>query len=1092
MLVGTAKAALWLAFSATVSALGQERIISFNSSSGALQIAGGAISKGQILVSGNEYWGVIRAASDLALDFGRVTSTNYTLSNGNKSAAPTAYVYKPVNNLNNTYFSTVGTANFTGPAYSDPSPSDIVIIAGTIGHSTIIDDLIASKAIDVSAVKGKWESFTSQIVENPVPGCSSALVIAGADPRGTIYGIYDISEQIGVSPWYFWADSPVRQNKDIFALPVKKVQGSPTVKYRGFFLNDEQPALTNWVATHWENTLYGAGYGPAFYSLIFELLLRLRANYLWPTLWGSMFEVDDPANQPLADAFEIVLGTSHTEPLMRAQNEFGKFYKDKGPWAYNLNNGTIDDYFRYGIQRAKPYARNSLWTVGMRGTGDTQIEGLGVDHIVTMLETLVKNQRQMMADGLGVEITTVPQTWCLYKEVMTYVFAGLTIPDDVTLLWADDNWGNVRRLPLLNETARAGGAGIYYHFDYVGDPRDYKWINTIQLSKTAEQMHMAASRGADRIWIVNVGDMKALEIPISHFFDLGYDTKKWGVDSAGDWAKAWATREFGPEHAGETAEIMMKYGMYSSRRKFELVEPQTYSVLNYNEADAVLQQWASLRAAAQAIYDKLDAAAQPAFFQTVLHPALAGEIVHKVNVGGAKNSLFAGQKRNSANEMINYVLSISEEDYKLTMRWDDLLDGKWKHFMDQTHLGYDGYWQQPMRNTLPAMTYVQTALVSLAGHVGVGVEGLNATVQGDDKYHSNSGNNLALPPMDPYGPVTRWFDIFSRGTKDCTWTASPEQPWVKLSQSTGVVGPKGSDTRVYVSVDWASAPKAPYSGTININFTTPCQGLDRYGYAAPKVQLPVSIRAVASNFTQGFVESDGHVAISGSHFKAIIPPASASSDNTNVTYHKFVNYGRSGSGVGLWPLNTEKLTVATAPALEYDLYLFTNSTAANVTVYMSPALNYLGDWNPLEYGIALYPKSEAAPTNPTLVRPVGVTVGANMPAGWGYAAADSIWGKTGNYTTSRFAVPQEGAYTLRIWALMPGIVVQKVVVDLGGVRPSFFGPPESFLVGRDIVGKYDQTSFLSEADTITAGDGTRPSKCKRAWLAARASAASRN
>jgi len=401
-----------------------------------------------------------------------------------------------------------------------------------------------------------------------------------------------------------------------------------------------------------------------------------------------MFEVDDPGNQPLADAYEIVLGTSHTEPLMRAQNEFGKFYRSAtSPWAYNLNNKTIDEYFRYGIQRAKPYARNSLWTMGMRGTGDTAIEGLGVDHIVEMLEALVKNQRKFLVEGLEVDdITTVPQTWCLYKEVMSYLFAGMEIPEDITLLWADDNWGNVRRLPLLNETSRSGGAGVYYHFDYVGDPRDYKWINTIQLSKTAEQMHMTLARGADRIWIVNVGDMKALEIPISHYFDLAYDAKKWGVDSTADWAKAYATREFGPTHAAEIGDIMMKYGMYAGRRKFELVEPQTYSVINYNEADAVLQQWANLVADAQAVYDKLDAGAKPEFFQTVLHPAQAGEIVHRVHIGGARNMLYAGQKRNSANRVINDVLAASDEDVKLTLRWDSEVDGKWEHFMDRKFL----------------------------------------------------------------------------------------------------------------------------------------------------------------------------------------------------------------------------------------------------------------------------------------------------------------------------------------------------------------------------------------------------------------------
>lgn len=231
-----------------------------------------------------------------------------------------------------------------------------------------------------------------------------------------------------------------------------------------------------------------AGYNHNFYRLIFELLLRLRANYLWPTVWGSIFYTDDPLNQPLADAFEIVLGSSHTEPMMRAQNEFKTYYT--GPWAYNLNNKTIDAYFRYGAQRARPYTRNSLYTMAMRGTGDNEIEGgLGLTGIIDMLEVLVHRQQEIIVEELDVaNASVVPQMWCLYKEVQTYQEHGLHVPEDITLLWADDNWGNVRRLPLANETARAGGAGVYFHFDYVGDPRDYKWINTVQLQRTTEQV----------------------------------------------------------------------------------------------------------------------------------------------------------------------------------------------------------------------------------------------------------------------------------------------------------------------------------------------------------------------------------------------------------------------------------------------------------------------------------------------------------------------------------------------------------------------------------------------------------------------------
>ncbi len=380
-----------------------------------------------------------------------------------------------------------------------------------------------------------------------------------------------------------------------------------------------------------------------------------------------------------------------------------------------------------------------------------------------------------------------------------------------------------------------------------------------------------------------------------------------------------------------------------------------------------------------------------------------------------------------------------------------------------------------MRNTLPSMIFVQTKYPSVAGHVGIGVEGSNATVQGDDQWHGNSVNRLSTPPLDPYGPSSRYFEIFSRGTKECEWTATPWVPWVKLSQYTGKVGAKGSDTRVFVTIDWPNAPPAPYSGLININVTTPCRGTDRYGFGLPMVQIPVVHRAVASNFTKGFVESDGHVSISASDFQAIIAPAKKSADNANVTYHKLASYGRTGSGMDLYPQNTEKLTVDTAPALEYDLYFFSNHSAANVTLYISPVLNYLGEADPVGYGVALYPKGSTP--EPKLVFPVGPTVGTNMPAGWGHAVADAVWGRNGNYTTSSFKVPQEGAYTLRFWSLNPGIILQKIIVNLGGVRPSYLGPPESFLVGRDTRYAFNQTSFLDEVDTL--GGNKAPVKCRR-------------
>lgn len=319
--------------------------------------------------------------------------------------------------------------------------------------------------------------------------------------------MYSVSEQIGVSPWYWFADSAPQQHSSIYAIDTTVVQGPPSIDYRGFFLNDEAPALTGYIMGKYPPSPYGPGYGAGFYHSVFELLLRLRANYLWPTQWNSMFNVDDPRSQAMADEYGIVMGTSHTEPLMRATKEWNEF--GDGDWQWNTNNQSIRPFFVEGAERAKPY--EVVYTMGMRGSGDTALAP-GIE--TELLESVVAAQTEILSNIWGEDAvqnpSIVPQMWCLYKEVQGYYEAGMRVPDYITLLWAEDNWGNNRRLPIGNETERAGGSGVYYHFDYVGDPRDYKWINTVQLEKTWEQMHLAYERQARRIWVVNVGDLKPL------------------------------------------------------------------------------------------------------------------------------------------------------------------------------------------------------------------------------------------------------------------------------------------------------------------------------------------------------------------------------------------------------------------------------------------------------------------------------------------------------------------------------------------------------------------------------------------------------
>ena len=344
----------------------------------------------------------------------------------------------------------------------------------------------------------------------------NTLVIAGSDKRGSIYGIYDLSQQIGVSPWYWWTDVPIPHRSNLFVGPGVFQQGPPDVKYRGIFLNDEAPDLTGWA-----DEKFG-GYNHAFYTNVFELLLRLRANYLWPAMWNNCFSADDALNPKLADDYGIVMGTSHVEPMMRADKEWNRLGYTAGQWNYEKSPAELRAFWKEGLERNKPY--ENIITIAMRGKIDTP---MSESANIALLERIVADQRALIGDVMQTNVESVPQLWALYKEVQEYYEKGMRVPDDVTLLWCDDNWGDIRRLPTPEERGRAGGAGIYYHVDYVGGPRNYKWLNSTPITKVWEQMNLAYDYGADRIWIVNVGHLHHVTFPTEFFLTLAWSPKSW-------------------------------------------------------------------------------------------------------------------------------------------------------------------------------------------------------------------------------------------------------------------------------------------------------------------------------------------------------------------------------------------------------------------------------------------------------------------------------------------------------------------------------------------------------------------------------------
>ncbi len=921
-----------------------------------------------IQIDTNDFAGVIRAAGDLQQDIAQVTGQ-------------------------------------TPKMFSGKTPTSNLILIGTLGKSEIIDELVRTKKIDVSQIAGKWESFFLQVVPKPFPGVDSALVICGSDKRGTIYGIYDLSEHIGVSPWHYWADVPAKHHEQLFVRPGKFVQGPPSVKYRGIFLNDEAPDLSSWIHEKY-GTVPGlnnvANYNRAFYTNLFEVILRMRGNYLWPAMWNNAFNEDDPEDPRLADEYGVVMGSSHQEPMLRAQKEWDrKLAKEYGSWNYNKTNQqpVLQQFWREGVRRNKNY--ESIITLGLRAENDAGTP-IGKD----LTEQIVNVQRQILAEEINPDLTKVPQMWCLYKEVQGFYNDGLRVPDDVTLLWAEDNWGNVRRLPTADERRRGGGAGVYYHFDYHGGPRNYQWINTSPIPKVWDQLSLAKQYGADRIWIVNVGHFKGYEFPMEFFLHLAWDTDKWTSENLDEYTRLWAQREFGAEHADEIAKIISTYTKFNGRRKPELLDARTYSLVNYGEYEQVVSDYNSLAAEAGKIMEQLPSESRDAFYELVLFPTKASAQLNELYLAAAKNALYAKQGRASANDFAAktrslFVAQTNQMDYFNRT----FAGGKWDHFMDQPYIGYVT-WNDPPRNNLNAAHLAEVEVPEPAA-MGVAVEGSTSAWPDDT-------NAPTLPQFDSFNQQRRYVDIFNKGKTPFDFTATADAPWVTLSETAGSIA---QEKRIWISVDWSKAPKGTNSAMVKI---TGAKGDRTVTFEAFK---PAGI---TRDSLRGFVEGDGCVSMEAEHF-------TRKSDAGANRWIKIPNYGHTLSGMRAeGPVDALATPGKGSPCLEYKMYLFSTGKL-DVETTVGPTLNFIPG-RALRYAVSF----DDEPPQVVTIVPADFNAG-NGNRNWEESVKDN-----GRHVTSSHSIAKPGYHMLKIWMIDPAVVVEKIVVNTGGVRPSYLGPPESF------------------------------------------------
>ena len=588
------------------------------------------------------------------------------------------------------------------------------ILVGTIGHSAAIDQLVKQKRINGNLLKGKREKFIITLIDGQ-------LVIAGSDRRGTIYGIYELSQQMGVSPWYDWADVPVEHHDSIFVNKGIYTDGEPTVRYRGIFLNDEAPCLTSWV----KNT-YGTGYGDhRFYQRVFELVLRLRGNMMWPAMWGWAFYADDPENEKTADEMGVVMSTSHHEPMVRNHQEYARNRKGWGPWNYQKNKTNLQKFFREGIERMK--GTEQIVTIGMRGDGD---EAMSEEADTKLMTNIINDQRKIIADVTGRKASETPQVWALYKEVLDYYDKGMKVPDDVTLLLCDDNWGNVRRVPNAKERKHKGGWGLYYHVDYVGAPRNSKMLNVTPVQNPWEQLTLAYENGIDRLWILNVGDLKPMEYPISQFMDMAWNPRKYDVNNITRHTRNWCAQQFGESQADEAARILNLICKYNGRCTPEMLDKNTY-ILENGEWQEVVNQYLQLEADALRQYNSLPASYHDAYRQIILFPIEMMSNLHQMYFAQAQNHALYKQGNPKANVWADECERLFKRDSLICDYYNHkMAGGKWNGMMTQKHIGYKSWNDDFEKDTCPE-------LFRVTSKDGVIISENNGVVEIEAPYYSS-------------------------------------------------------------------------------------------------------------------------------------------------------------------------------------------------------------------------------------------------------------------------------------------------------------------------------------------------------------------
>lgn len=882
---------------------------------------------------------------------------------------------------------------------------DVIVIGSA--QSQLIQQVAGKKKVMLQKLAGKWEQFGLAVVDKPLPGITKALVVAGSDARGTAYGVFTLSEKIGVTPWYFWADAPVPHQQQLAIHQPDSLSAAPSVKFRGLFINDEDWGLQPWAAKTFEPETNDIG--PKTYTKVFELLLRLKANLIWPAMHPStkaFFHY--PGNVAAAGDYQIVIGSSHAEPMLR--NNVDEWnVKTMGHFNYLTNKDSIYKYWEARVQQSSKV--NAIYSMGMRGVHDGQMEGVkNMKEAVPIVERIIADERGLLRKYVNKDITKVPQVLTPYKEVLEIYDNGLKVPEDVTLVWPDDNYGYIQRLNTDAEKKRPGGAGVYYHASYWGRPHDYLWLPSANPALMREEMVKAYDNGANRLWVVNVGDIKPIEYNTQFFLEMAYNITpftKAGYER--NYLQAWCNQVWKNDAANRIAHVLQRYYSLAFERKPEFMgwsqtEPSTptrYSGYNHfsygDEAQRRIDAYDSLQQAVKQLRAQF-ANEDAAYYQLVYYPVMGASWMNKKFLYRDKAYIYGRQNRISAYHYAALSQAAYDSIVHETVWYNQQLNGgKWRHMMSM----------EPRKLAV----YHAPVLPALAIEKGYGWD---VAPENYDTLAYSAAKPKTLPAFTQ-GVQQRYFiDLFLRDSASLPWQAQKNAAWITLSEEKGTLLPQGdaSAVRIWVTVDWAKAPAgAKIAGEV--------------AFAANGHTETITItgeRPAANEYAayKGFTEQNGIVSVYAAHFTANKASAVAQWNVAPGLGHTELAVQSQVKG------KADTVNVDKSACLTYTFYSL-SATAPELRVYTLPTHALNKDYK-MRYAVSI----DNGPLQVTDFRTYGRSEEWKQNVLRNSAIRE--W---------KLAPLAPGKHEVKIYAIDPGVVIDRLLIQFGDAPVSYSVIPET-------------------------------------------------